>query len=341
MTASKIQTEGQTAGESAVINGQRSGATPGPHTHVEADITDLGAYIEKLQDDADPTLGANLDVNDKVIFNGASGRVVITLDSADTFPDFRIRDELGVTVWGVDVDGHLVPTVWYADASASSRIDITKIRVGLGWDNVEDVLDAETKKTSATPLPSVVTFRRSVSGGSGAAGTGIRRTIQIENAAGTEDTDAAYLDCDWDDATNGAEDAALEWLLSVAGSMAKRLRLDEHGLQVSKSATFESQLNLGTKTAGFDIDWRSAQDQKVTINAAGPLTVTFNNDPTGPCFVRLEVVQGSTPGTLTFSDAGFGDAGAPTLGGTTADVNILGFYWNGSTWYGTSMGSTF
>lgn len=60
------------------------------HTHVEADITDLGAYIENVVEDTTPQLGGNLDLNSNNInladgesINYESGALQITSDSVN------------------------------------------------------------------------------------------------------------------------------------------------------------------------------------------------------------------------------------------------------------------
>jgi len=53
------------------------------HTHVEADITDLGDYIENVVDDITPQLGGNLDGQDKQIINVS----YVGINSADPWAE--------------------------------------------------------------------------------------------------------------------------------------------------------------------------------------------------------------------------------------------------------------
>jgi len=92
--------------------------------------------------------------------------------------------------------------------------------------------------------------------------------------------------------------------------------------------------DAGTKTGNFTLDFANGPCQQVTVNAAGPLVLTLSNPVTGGAYL-LKIVQGATPGTITFPmTVKWGAAGAPTLSGTGL-IDIINLYYDGTNYYGT------
>jgi hypothetical protein len=90
-----------------------------------------------------------------------------------------------------------------------------------------------------------------------------------------------------------------------------------------------------TKTAAFTIDFTNAPCQQVTINNAGPLTITLDNPVTGGVYL-IEIIQGATPGTVTWpASVKWGEAGAPTLSTVSGKIDIINLYYNGTNYLGT------
>ena len=93
--------------------------------------------------------------------------------------------------------------------------------------------------------------------------------------------------------------------------------------------------DAGTKTGNFTLDFANGPCQQVTINAAGPLVITLSNPVTGGAYL-LKVVQGATPGTVTWPVAvKWGAAGTPTLSNVTGKIDIINLYYDGTNYYGT------
>ncbi|NDD86061.1 hypothetical protein EBZ38_17515 [bacterium] len=93
--------------------------------------------------------------------------------------------------------------------------------------------------------------------------------------------------------------------------------------------------DAGTKTGNFTLDFANGPCQQVTINAAGPLVITLSNPVTGGAYL-LKVVQGATPGTVTWPVAvKWGAAGAPVLSTVTGKIDIINLYYDGTNYYGT------
>ena len=107
-------------------------------------------------------------------------------------------------------------------------------------------------------------------------------------------------------------------------------------LQAQKTITFGAELDNGTKSSTFNIDWSQAQKQKVTLGTSS-VTMTFSN-PAGPGHFQLQVVQDGTgtrtKGTWPTILTPGGGSSAWTLSTTASAIDVLNLYWSGSAWYG-------
>lgn len=111
--------------------------------------------------------------------------------------------------------------------------------------------------------------------------------------------------------------------------------------------TITSVWNFGAHTAYFTetdngnsgtadtIDWTLSNKQKSTLT--GNCTFTFTA-PTGPCSLVLKLVQdGTGTRTVTWPAAVHWSGGtAPTLTTTINKVDIITFYYDGTTYFGNS-----
>lgn len=91
----------------------------------------------------------------------------------------------------------------------------------------------------------------------------------------------------------------------------------------------------GTKTASFTINFANSPCQQVTINNAGPLTITLDNPVTGGVYL-IEIIQGATTGTVTWpATVKWGSAGDPTLSTVSNKIDVINLYYNGTNYLGT------
>jgi len=111
--------------------------------------------------------------------------------------------------------------------------------------------------------------------------------------------------------------------------------------------TFTTSVGFGAKTAYFTetdngnsgtsdtIDWGLSNKQKSTLT--GSCTFTFTAPP-GPCSLILKLVQDGTGSrTVTWPASVKWPAGtAPTLTTTANKVDIITFYYDGTTYFGNS-----
>lgn len=99
----------------------------------------------------------------------------------------------------------------------------------------------------------------------------------------------------------------------------------------------------GTETGNFTINWSNGAVHTVTLNAAGPLVITMTNPVNGGAYA-LRIIQGATPGTVTWPlNVKWPGGTPPTLSTTTGDVDIINFLYfddgGGNTYYyGTFAG---
>lgn len=93
----------------------------------------------------------------------------------------------------------------------------------------------------------------------------------------------------------------------------------------------------GTETTNFTINWSNGAVHSVTLNAAGPLVITMNNPVDGGAYA-LRIIQGATPGTVTWpGNVKWPGGTPPTLSSTTGDVDVINFLYfddgGGNTYY--------
>lgn len=147
--------------------------------------------------------------------------------------------------------------------------------------------------------------------------------ITITNAATTTAPQIA--------ATGGDTNVSLNVAAKGTGAIVAK-----SDLNIEDENVYFTEYDNGTKTGAFTVDWTVGQKQKVTINAAGPLTVTLTA-PAGPCNLLLKIIQGSTPGTLSWPGTVKWPGGtAPTLSGSTNQVDIVSFYYDGTNYNGVA-----
>jgi len=115
--------------------------------------------------------------------------------------------------------------------------------------------------------------------------------------------------------------------------------LDASNKDIDNVATlsFNSEIDLGTKTTDFTVDWNNGQKQKVVLNA--DITTISLTDPPGPCNLTLKVIQDDTTGGRTVTNWDDTDTvkwpaeTAPTLSTGINDVDIVTFYFDGTNYY--------
>jgi len=93
----------------------------------------------------------------------------------------------------------------------------------------------------------------------------------------------------------------------------------------------------GTETGNFTINWSNGAVHTVTLNAAGPLVVTMNNPVNGGAYA-LRIIQGATPGTVTWpANVKWPGGTPPTLSSGIGAIDIVNFLYfddgGGNTFY--------
>ena len=105
-------------------------------------------------------------------------------------------------------------------------------------------------------------------------------------------------------------------------------------LKMAKEAVFEQEYDNGNSGANKTIDWRLGNKQKLTLTANCTLTFTNPSGCTGG--LTLRIVQGGA-GSYTVawpSNTRWPEGQAPTLTSGVGRVDIVGFYFDGTYYYG-------
>jgi len=127
-------------------------------------------------------------------------------------------------------------------------------------------------------------------------------------------------------------------VLTVAGgTLTGNLAVGDKNLTGIGSASFTQELDNGSKTANFSVDFSTDQKQKATLTA-NTITLTLDTTDIGVGNYVLKLVNGGLA-TLTWA----GETGsvywsggtAPTL--TSSGTDLIFFYFDGTNFYGSSI----
>lgn len=102
------------------------------------------------------------------------------------------------------------------------------------------------------------------------------------------------------------------------------------------NTAYFTETDNGNSSTADTIDWGTSNKQKSTLT--GNCTFTFTAPP-GPCNLVLKLVQDGTGSrTVTWPAAvHWSGASAPTLTTTASRVDIIVFYYDGATYFGSSV----
>lgn len=93
----------------------------------------------------------------------------------------------------------------------------------------------------------------------------------------------------------------------------------------------------GTETGNFTINWSNGAVHSVTLNGTVNAVITMNNPVNGGAYA-LRIIQGATPGTVTWPASVKWPGGTPpTLSAVTGQVDVVNFLYYADTgfYYGT------
>ncbi len=98
------------------------------------------------------------------------------------------------------------------------------------------------------------------------------------------------------------------------------------------NTAYFTETDNGNSSTADTIDWTLSNKQKSTLT--GNCTYTFTA-PGGPCSLVLKVVQGAGPYAITWPAAVHWAGGvAPTLTATNGRIDVITFYYDGTTYFG-------
>jgi hypothetical protein len=123
--------------------------------------------------------------------------------------------------------------------------------------------------------------------------------------------------------TNSASDQEVRFANTGAGNV---------GVQFDGAAYYDAIVTDSSSGGTTAIDWDTGNKHKTTLTEN--TTVTFDA-PGGPCNLILEVVQDSTARTITWpATVKWPEGDPPTLSTGSGEIDIITFYYNGTTYYG-------
>lgn len=107
------------------------------------------------------------------------------------------------------------------------------------------------------------------------------------------------------------------------------------GAQFNRGAYFDGVVDNGfSPVAGSLINWTAGNKQKVTLSGATTLVFTA---PTGPTSLSLELVSAGSYATTFPASVLWPSGTAPSLSVGSEDVDIVNFFYNGTSYYGEAL----
>lgn len=210
-------------------------------------------------------------------------------------------------------------------AVGSANADIQTVLLGRGGESqtVANAVKIQTMRSSGTDTDMSVgtlTIAGAQGTGTGAGGDVIIATAPPDVASGSSLNAHFEVMRITDDGLVGIQTSTPNDPLTVQGAINYTDGTSDYKIS-------PAHYDEGTETTNFTIDWSNSPVQTVTLNGTTNATVTLNNPLQGGAYV-LRIIQGATPGTIDFTAGGFADAvwpggTAPTLSGSTGDVDII------------------
>lgn len=110
-------------------------------------------------------------------------------------------------------------------------------------------------------------------------------------------------------------------------------------VEISASAegasTADLFLNASVVTATSALDWSLGNSQTITL--AANTTFTFTS-PGGPCGLTLRIVQGAGAYTVTWpASVKWAGGTAPVISTAAGAIDVIAFYFDGTTYYGSFL----
>jgi len=317
-----------TLGASGIITS--AGLTMGSATMVEADL-------ERVEDITPGTAA----VNKAVVLDGSKNIATIGTIGSGAITSSGVVSATGFTIGNasiVEVDLEQIEDITAGTAAASKAL----------------VLDASANITGIGTIGSgAVTSSGLVTGTGFTAGNAVLAEAELELlddlTAGTAiaskvvTTDASIDTTGQRNLTiTGELDADsldIAGIADIAGATDLHGTLDMNSQDIDniKSATFITEVANGNTGTAMTIDWGAGQKQSVVLNGNCAFTFTA---PDGPCNLILKITHAANTTTYTPTWAGgstnvdWPAATAPTFTQTSGSVDMVSFYFDGSTYYG-------
>lgn len=285
-----------------------------------------------------------------VLFKKATGDIEIikvTARSADVMTISRAQEKIGnvtATAFAFDAGDiiELRPTKGFFDSlggitSATIQAMGYNFGVDSGSVNAYSVTLSPTPAAYTSPLPVAWVANATNTGASTLeeAVLGLPKSITRLDGAALRAGDIVVNEVAYGlyDATAGQ----FKLLNPRSAGEASDFTFDKD-LSIGKVASFSAVHDYGSITSTSKaIDWNNGNKQKITLapSSGNNITLTFT-DPPGPTDVKIEVIQdGSGSRTVTWpaSVKWPGNGQAPTLSSGAGDIDLIAFYFNGSTYY--------
>lgn len=238
---------------------------------------------------------------------GVAGKIYVAIDTNKTYR------------WSGSVYVYITSGAVDSVAGKTGIVALTKSDVGLGV--VDNTADSAKNVLSATKL----TTARSIALSGGVTGSvTFDGTANVNISATIVDNSHSH--------TNYADKGTVNTFAGLQ-TFAAGIAQANNAITGIKTATFNSQPDIGVTSGAININWSAAQNQR---QAAPTGAITYNfTAPPGVCHLQLEIVAAGAAQTITWP------ANVIWLGATWAAASskwaMINFWWDGT--YYWAMGA--
>lgn len=171
---------------------------------------------------------------------------------------------------------------------------------------------------------------------------GIQGIQGPQGAAGTNGVDGDFIDGGEAGGANRSLGNTDNYALALKTNNVDRITIDADGdVHIGKDLEltglrFNAEYDNGNSSTADTVDWSNGQKQKSTLT--GNCTYTFTAPSAGVGNFLLKIIQDGTGNRTVTWPATVKWAGgtAPTLSTGAGDIDIVSFYWDGTTYFGVA-----
>jgi hypothetical protein len=220
------------------------------------------------------------------------------------------------------------------DATLLNRANHTGTQLAVTISDFSSAVAATAAVTANTAKVTNATHTGDVTGATALTLASVAITGKTSATIASGDS---ILFSDVSDSGNLKKTTAADLVLSNAPSISGTLDCNNQNIQEVKTATFNGEIDDGNSSTADTIDWGAGNNHRSTLT--GNCTYTFTA-PAGVGYLSLKLIQDGTGSRTATWPAAVKWPGntAPTLTTTANRIDIVTFYYDGTSYFGAFLG---